>query len=185
MANVQLLDEKQLKDTLATEGVEVFRYHLNHIGYTLILGVGALMLAAAGYVWWSSALAEPLWQAVFAGLIGGGLLLSIHAAYWYTFANTRFVGVSDDKLIIGRHRKAWMIDWQVLDTQTLGFDQMNATAVRGALDIDVGGQQLKLHLYNAYVFLDDIQAFMYSLLRQLQQDEDVDVDAAADEDAAS
>lgn len=180
MANVQLLDGKDLRQALASADVEFFRYQLNRVGYTLLLAVGGVMLAAAGFIWWETALEANLWKAAFGGLLAGGLALAIYAAYWYTFASTRYVGVSDDKLFIGRREKAWTIDWSVLDAESLGFEEMNATAMNGALDVNVGGQQHELHLYNAYVFLEDIQGFMFSLLKRLQDKQQPAGEAAED-----
>lgn len=187
MANVQLLDENGVNEALQEGDVEVFRYQLNRVGYTIVLLVGGLMLAGAGYIWWGTGLAENFWTAVFAGLTAGGLGLSIHAAYWYAFSSVHFVAVSDQKLVVGRQQKAWAIDWSVLDAEALGFEEMNNTAMRGALDVHVGGQDIKIHLYNAYVFLEDIQGFIFSLLKRLQQKQSAGGEQAdnADEAAAS
>lgn len=169
MANVQLLDGDDLHQALDADDVQVFRYQLNRIGYSLIMGLGGLLLAGAGAVWWQSALSTIWWRVAFTALGTLGLGLAIYAAYWYAFAQTRFVGVSERKLFIGRRGKAWSVDWSMLDAETLGFDQMNATTMNGVLDVHVGGQQLELYLYNAYVFLEDIQGFMFSLLKRLQE----------------
>ncbi|MFP4599023.1 MAG: hypothetical protein ACOC9J_02935 [Persicimonas sp.] len=172
MPNVQLLDGKDVIRALKQADVELFHYGLNRIGYTLVVGLGALILAAAGAIWWQTGLDTSLWKAVFGGLMACGILMSIQAAYWYSFANTRFVGISEDKLFVGRKEKAWVIDWDVLDSESLGFDDMKATAVRGELEVNVGGEEFKIHLYNAYIFLDDIQGLTFSLLKRLQQEQD-------------
>lgn len=190
MANVQLLDAKGVDEALQEGGVDVFRYQLNRLGYTLVVGIGGIMLAAAGYLWWQFGFDQNLWIAIFAGLAAGGLAISIHAAYWYAFAGTHFVGVSDDKLLVGREEKAWAIDWSVLDPKSLGLQDMNLSPTKGALEVNVGGEEIKLYLYNAYVFLEDIQALMSSLLQRLQSQqqssEQVDSDQPElDEEAVS
>lgn len=167
MANVQLLDGKGVRELLGEDDFRFFRYQLNSVGYSMVVGVGALMLAAAGYIWWYTSLEANLWIAAFAGLVAGGLGLGVWAAYWYAFANSRFVGVSDQKLLVGQPKKAWAIDWSILDSETLGLEKMKATAMRGVLPVQVGGQQIQIHLYNAYVFLGDIQGLMATLLGRL------------------
>ncbi len=169
MANVQLLDGDDLHQALDAGDVQVFHYQLNRIGYSLIMGLGALLLAGAGGVWFQTSLATLLWRVAFTVLGTLGLGLAIYAAYWYAFSQTRFVGVSDHKLIIGRRGKAWSVDWSLLDAESLGFEQLNATTMNGVLDVHAGGQHIELHLYNAYVFLEDIQGFMFTLLKCLQQ----------------
>lgn len=168
MANVQLVDKKGVDEALEGSDVDVFRYQLNRLGYTLILAIGGIMLASAGFIWWQYGFSEKMWTAIFAGLIAGGIGISIHAAYWYAFAGTHFVGISDDKLLVGREEKAWSIDWSVLDIEALGLQRMNATAAKGVLEVRVGGEEIKIYLYNPYVFLEDIQALMSSLLERLQ-----------------
>ncbi len=181
MTNVQLLDAKGVDEALQEGDVDVFRYQLNRLGYTLVLAIGGIMLAAAGFLWWQYGFSEDLWTAVFAGLVAGGLGLSVHAAYWYAFSSTHFVGVSDQKLLVGREEKAWSIDWSVLDVEALGLQRMNATAVKGVLEVQVGGEEIKIHLYNAYVFLEDIQALMSRLLEQLQSQQQADAAAESGE----
>jgi hypothetical protein len=182
MANVQLLDTKGVDEALQGGDVDVFRYQLNRLGYTLILAIGGLMLAGAGFIWWQYGFSENLWTAIFAGLVAGGLGLSVHAAYWYAFAGTHFVGVTDDKLLVGREEKAWSIDWSVLDVDALGLQRMNATAAKGMLEVRVGGEEIKIYLYNPYVFLEDIQALMSSLLERLQSQQQAGNEASDEQD---
>jgi hypothetical protein len=181
MATVQLLNGPDVRGALERPGVALFRYRLNQLGFAVVLGFGAIMLGAAGYIWWLYEFDQNLWTAVFAGLAAGGLGLSLYAAYWYTFASTHFVGISDQRLVVGDEDKAWSIDWSVLDADSLGLTNMNATALGGALEISVGGEQIKLQLYNAYVYLEDMQAVMSGLLERLQDahgtsDEQLDPD---------
>lgn len=168
MANVQLLDGNDVRGAVERPGVDYFPYHINQLGMMVVLGVGGIMLAAAGYIWWQYAFDQNFWTAVFAGLAASGLGLSLYAAYWYTYASTHFVAISDAKLVVGHDKKAWSIDWSVLDADSLGLTNMNATALGGALEINVGGEEIKVQLYNAYVYLEDMQAMMSGLLKRLQ-----------------
>jgi hypothetical protein len=171
MANVQLLDKTGVRGAIERPGVDLFEYHLNQLGFAVVLGAAGIMVAAAGFIWWQYAFEEILWTAVFAGLAASGLGLSLHAAYWYSIASNRFVGISDEKLVVGNQNKAWSIDWSVLDADSLGLTDVNATALGGALAVNVGGEKINIQLYNAYIYLEDIQGVMAGLLNRLQNDQ--------------
>lgn len=170
MARVQLLEGKQ-EVARALDGVdaEIFGYRINRLGFGTVVGMGLLMLAGAAAIWWQVGLGAAVWTAAFIGLIAGGLFMGAQAAYWYAFAKSHFVATTDDNLYVGRLEKAWAIDWSVLDAEALGFDKLDANTIRGSMQLAIAGEQIKLHLYNAYIFLEDIQAFMFNLLKRLKR----------------
>ncbi|MFW5967357.1 MAG: hypothetical protein ACOCV2_07560 [Persicimonas sp.] len=172
MANIQLFEGKRDVAT-ALDGVEaqIFGYRLNRLGFGSVVGIGLLMAAGAALAAWQTGLDEPLWTAVVVGLGAGALFLFARAAYWYAFAKSHFVAITDERLFVGRLDKAWAISWSILDAESLGFDDMDASALRGALDMQIAGEQIEVYLYNAFIFLNDIQAFMLSLLKELKGEE--------------
>lgn len=169
MAQVQLHHDSDVIDTLRRDDVEAFGYRVNRLGFSVILVLGGIMLAAAGSIYTTQGLTQPLWTAILGGLVGGGLYLAVNLARWYAFQRTHFVAISSRRLYVGRETRMWSIDWRVLDPDALGLNSMDTSTISGSMTLDVGGQSIDLELYNAYCYLEDIQGFMLEVLTQLKQ----------------
>ncbi len=181
MAKVQLHHDSDVEKTLARDDLEAFSYTLNPLGFGMILLFGGTLLMAVGYIYFQHGFAQPMFNAIMAGLGGAGLAIGINAARWYAFQRTHFVAVSPDKLYVGKEERMWSIDWDVLDAEALGFDSLDVSQMRGSMEIKAGGQKIDVQLYNAFCYLDDIQGFMLELLSRLK--DHIDDADAADADA--
>lgn len=185
MAKVQLHHDSDVEKTLIRDDVEAFSYRLNALGFGMILLFGGTLLSATGFIYFQHGFSQPMFNAIMAGLGIAGLAISINVARWYDFQRSHFVAVSPDKLYIGEEERMWSIDWEVLDAEALGFEDLDISQMRGSMDIHAGGQTIDLQLYNAFCYLEDIQGFMLELLSQLKKHDDapeVDLDVGTNTD---
>lgn len=169
---MELLSGPTVEQTLKDGDVTVFRYILNKPGLYMVLGVAFFFYALAGLTWWETQLSEPVWTVAFVCLLFVGMGFSAVAAYWHQFANQNVIGVSDDRLFVGGPKKLWAVSWDLLDRQAMGFEEMELSRLRGGLNVNVGGQRIKVHLFNAIAYLNDIEGFMFGVLNNIQLDDD-------------
>lgn len=175
MSKLELLSGPQVEEALRGPDVRVFRYVLNRPGLYFLLAIAFAFYGLAGLAWWETQLSEPHWTVLFVALLGVGVVLSGLAAYWHQFATQNVLGISPETLLIGGPSRLWSISWDLLDKRSMGFGAMELTRLRGSLTLDVGGQSIKLHLFNAIAYLSDIEGFMLGVLTRLQPAEsDVD-----------
>ena len=172
MSKLELISGPAVEQTLRKEGVDVFRYVLNKPGLYLFLGVAMAFYGLAGITYWETQLAEPIWTVTFFCLLLVGLAFSAIAAYWHQFVNQHVVAVSDDHLFVGGAEKMWAISWDILTKKSLGFEEMELSRIQGALKIQVGGQTIKLHLFNALAYLADIEGLIFRLLNHIADQEE-------------
>ncbi len=171
MSELRLVQGNDVVERLRAEGeVTVYTYRLNRPVFVLTLLVGAALLGLAGTMWWNSGLADAGWIAGFGALVTVGGGLGILAAYWYSYTQTHFLGLSDRTVFVGGRDRMWCIDWSLLDRETLGFEEMSVSSTGGALELGVGGEQIRVRLYNTFVHLEDLQGFMFRILRHLKDD---------------
>lgn len=159
-----LISGPAVHKALGAPDVVVFRYALNRavFGVLLVTTVGGLLGAAALYN------ASTLWLvALLVGATAG-----IAAAYAHEFAAQQVVAVSQANLLIGRERAAWLISWSLLDADTMGLRQLRSSPLAAALRIEVGGQRIRLHLYNPLVHLNGIEPLMAEVLARLPRSAD-------------
>ncbi len=171
-AKLQLMSGPEVEKILKEPGVDVFEYVLNKPGLYLFLGVAMAFYTAGALVWWETQLSEPIWTVAFVSLLLVGTGFSAVAAYWHQFVNQNVVAASDERLFVGGPKKLWGISWDLLDKQSLGFEEMELSRIQGALQINVGGQTIKLHLFNAIAYLADIEGLIFRLLNHLADQEE-------------
>jgi len=165
---LELLHGPDIQKILDREDVDVYGYVLNMPALYFIVGLALVFYGLGAYCWWQTHLTHTVWKALFgtAMLLGGAL--SVLALYWHHFATTRFLAIAEDRLFVGGKERLWSIDWDLLDADKMGFQQMELSRLRGILNIRVGGQDVRLHLFNAFAVLADIQGFMYAVLSKLE-----------------
>jgi len=167
--DIRLVHGPEIEDVLAEEGgVAVFRYNLNIPVLMLTLLVGGSLLAMAGMMWWNGQLQSVGWFVLFGVFNAVGLASGVLAAYWFYFSETQFLALSKQKVFVGRRNRMWSIDWQLLDREALGFEEMSVNSIGGSLEIEVAGQEIPVHIYNTFVQLDDIQGFIFRVLQHLK-----------------
>ncbi|MBA2664720.1 MAG: hypothetical protein H0U74_20705 [Bradymonadaceae bacterium] len=183
MSKLHLLHGPAVQGALEAETVdEMFRYELNKYAAGALLGLGVLCLLGAFGTWIFTRLNASLWATLFVLLMLAGLSFCSMASYWVNFVRDSFVAVSANFLFVGRSERAWKIDWSLLDKRALGLHAMELSPLKGGLVIEVAGQRIKLHLFNAFAYLVDIQTFMLHVLQRLKPHEAALVDARDPED---
>lgn len=178
---LRLVHGPDVLETIKEEDeVAVFRYRLNKPVFILALVIGAAILGLAGMMWWNSQLASAGWVAGFAVLVAMGGGIGALAARWYYYTRSHFLAMSDQKVFVGRSDRMWAIDWALLDRETLGFEEMSVSSTGGSLELDVADEDIEVRLYNTFVHLDDIQAFMFRILQHLKDEADADAEPEED-----
>lgn len=183
MANkLELLSGPAVESALKEADAQVFRYEVNPAGLYIALGIAFAFYGGGGLCYWETQLSSATWTVVFVALMFVGVGFTAVAAYWHQFANQNIVAVSDTRLFVGGPKAMWAIAWEILDRKAMGFDQMQMTRLRGALQMHVGGQHIRLHLFNVIAYLTDIEGLMHGVLSHLRVDEDAVVDDASEEE---
>ena len=162
-----LLSGTAVNTAIAESEAQVFGYEINPAGLVIALAIAAVFYLLGLLCWWQTGLGG-VWTVVFVALMFIGIGFTAIAAYWHQFGNEQLVAVGSEKLFVGGPKATWAIDWELLDPQAMGFDKMEMTRLRGALQMRVGGQDIKLHLFNPIVFLGDIEGFMHGVLSHLK-----------------
>ena len=173
----ELLSGPAIDATLKEADATVYRYELNRAGFNMALGIAVFFFLVGGLLYWQTGL-KGLWTVVFVAAMAAGSGFGVIAAYWHQFANEHLVGIGKDRLFVGGPKATWAIAWELLDRRAMGFEEMQMTRLRGALQLQVGGQDIKLHLFNPLVFLKDIEGFMLGVLTNLQLSDDTEHAAA-------
>ena len=172
MSKLELISGPEVEKTLRGADVDVFRYVVNKPGLYLFLGIAAAFYGLAGVTWWETQLGKPFWTVTFFSLLLVGVFFSAIAAYWHQFVNQNVVAASSERLFVGGRQKLWGISWDLLDKESLGFQEMELSRIQGALKIQVGGQTIKLHLFNALAYLQDIEGLIFRLLNHIADQEE-------------
>ncbi len=180
---IELLSGPAVQDALTQADAKVYRYELNPVGLMLAVGVAFVFYGLGAFCYWQTGLSNPLWMILFVALMFTGVGFTAVAAYWHQFATQHLVGVSTDRLFVGGPKATWVIAWELLDRKSMGFEQMQMTRLRGALEMRVSGQDIKLHLFNAIAYLSDIEAFMHGVLSHLQITDDAAAGTLTADDA--
>lgn len=173
MSKLQLLHGSAVQNELASDSnVEVFRYELNKFGVGALLTLGLLFLLAAFGTWLATRLVGLPWKLAFGAMILAGLTFCSMASYWINFVRDSFVATGASGLWIGGKDRAWKIDWSLLNARALGLHNLELSPLKGVLQIEVGGQNIKLPLFNAFAYLLDIQNFMFFVLNYIKENHD-------------
>jgi len=173
MSKLQLLHGSAVQNELGSDSnVEIFRYELNKFGVGALLTLGLLFLLGAFGIWLSTRLAGMPWKLAFGAMILAGVTFCSMASYWINFVRDSFVATTASALWIGGKDRAWKIDWSLLNARALGLHNLELSPLKGVLLIEVGGQNIKLPLFNAFAYLLDIQNFMFFVLNYIKENHD-------------
>lgn len=166
-ARLQLLSGPDAEAALSGPGVRVFGYILNKPALVLLMVMAVAFYGLAALVWWQEGLREMIWVAAFVVLCGIGASFSIAVLYWQNYAKTRVVAYSDDFLFVGARDALWQIAWDLLDLQALGVTQMELSKLSGRMTVSVGAERIPLDIFRGFVVLDDVPAFILTVLEKL------------------
>ncbi len=173
MSEIRLIQGPEMREELRERAeLDVYRYDLNMPSFVISLIVGVAILGLDIMLWWQSGLADISWIVTFVVLAILGLSALGLAGYWYVFVQTNFLALSPETFLIGQRDRMWSIDWELLDAEALGFDDMTAQSTKSELDMQVAGQDIHVHLFNAFVHLEELPELIFQLLQHLKEHED-------------
>jgi hypothetical protein len=145
----------------------LYRYTPNTYG---LLFLGVLGVIAGGFavlIWFGWGL-STVWQVLGASLSAGVfLLLTLLVSYWVYYTRIHYVATSDRHLLIGKGKKVVAIRWDDLDPAALGFSENVDDKVAGVIHIKVDSHKFKLRLFGGFVWIDNLQGFMHTLLTHI------------------
>lgn len=176
MSEIQLLHGRtDVREALRdTDELALFRYNLNIPTFLITLIVGSALTGLGGVIWWKGQLGTGGYTVTFGVLVGLGLALGGLAAYWYSYTQTHFLAATPEHLFVGTRDRMWAISWELLDREALGLEEMNVSSVGGQLELNVAEHQIPVRLFNPFVMLDHLEAFMGRLLEQAKSQDDTD-----------
>ncbi len=167
MSKIQLLSGPAVDEALEQTAVRhLIRYQINPATLGVLLILGGVCFVIAGYIWFAIGLGGGT-TAAFIGTLLVGLTFFSMAAFWGNFRNNRFIAISDDHLFIGEEEKAWRVHWSLVDRESLNFDQMQSSRLRGSIRLETAGQNIDIPLYTPFVYIEDLEGLMFELLQRL------------------
>lgn len=170
MSKIQLLSGPAIDDALEETAVRhLFRYQLNPATLAVLLLLGAAGFITAFYFWFWPGLGGGYTVAFISSILLGMTFFSM-ASFWGNFQHKHFVAISDDFLYVGNDQQAWRIHWSMVNRDTLNFDEMQNSRLRGKLYLEAAGQTIDIPLFTPFVFVEDIEGLMFELLQRLEAD---------------
>ena len=151
----------------AFSGTTIHEYGLNKPVLVVMGGLAAICAGLTIGFFFYIGIGDPLNLAAF--IIGcvASVYFAGRAYYWVQFASDNLVALSESQLLVGTLKRVWAIDYEMLDTEKLGLDRMELGKMSASLNIQVAGQLIPLRLYNAFVFLNDLEVFIGSVLERV------------------
>lgn len=177
MSKIQLLTGPAVQESLEITGVrQLFRYQLNPATVGLLFVFGIASFGAALFLVFGPGLGGG-YTAGFAIALALGMTFFSMVSFWSNFKTKYFIGVSDEFLYVGKDDKAWRIHWELVNRDSLNFDEMQNSKMQGKIFLEAAGQSVEIPLFTPFVFIEDIEGFMFHILQRLEADtEQLDVD---------
>ena len=164
-----LLHDADIRRALVDFQGHVYHYKQNALGRGFVLGVCAVLCLGAIGIGVATGLSSVWWVLAVAGLVGAALCGLFYVAHWQKFALSHFIALGQSYLYTGSNRRAWRVSWELLDTHSSGLTRLDTTTARSILPMRVAGQSIPVHLYHPLAHIDDLQGFMFELLRRMPQ----------------
>ena len=86
--------------------------------------------------------------------------------YWFEYSKRETVGITGDGLLVGDAKRVWFVHWTLLD-DGIDWDHMDVSKMKTGLEIGVAKETIKVLLFNAYVYLDQQERFVGTLLERI------------------
>lgn len=167
MPQLQLLHGPAAEKALRRSDAQIFHYSINKPVLGAIAGLGAICAGlSAGWAIWVG-LSDAINIAVFVIGCIASVYFAGRAYYWYTFAASQNIVISDTHLLLGDKRRVWAIAWDLLDTQKVGLDDIELGKMQATLTINVGREAIPLRLFNAFIYLENLERFIGTVLEHV------------------
>jgi hypothetical protein len=154
----------------------VYPYQLNTPVYGLVAALTAAMGAGVGLMAWGYGqfLGSVAGSVIFWGLIALDAAVVIMSGYWWNYARNYFVATSKEALFVGSGHRLWRVAWPLLDRRSVGLEEMELSIVGTSLDIEAGGQQIPIRVFNPFVRIGDMEGLMGHILEQIKETSSAD-----------
>jgi hypothetical protein len=166
--HLKLLSGDPLRERLVAHGTEVFRYRRNAPVFTFLTVLATACGVAAGWVYTASELRTYLGIGAFSVLLAAAVTVAVLVIYWTWFVNVHFLAVTTEELLIGRSYSAWSLSWRALNLKKMGFYNMDGNPTHGVLRVQLDGKAVRLHLFNPFAYVDNLERFMLQVLTRLR-----------------
>lgn len=166
--HLKLLSGDPLRARLVARDTEVFRYRRNTPVFTFLTVLATACGVAAGWVYTASELRTYLGIGAFSVLLATAVTVAVLVVYWTWFVNVHFLAVTSEELLIGRSYSALSLSWRDLNLQRMGFYDMDGHPAHGVLRVQVGEKTVRLHLFNPFAYVDNLERFMLQVLTRLR-----------------
>lgn len=174
MDSLTLLHGPHARKALEGPDVTVYAYALNRLGMYMLLGAAGILYVMAAWIWFGGHATTLPWQIGLGSAFVIATVLSILVTYYNHIAEKRVVAISDETLMVGEVERLWVIDWSILDVESVGLKDMELSRASAGLQITAGGQDIKLLLYSPFARLADPQGFMFEVLSKFQEREELE-----------
>ena len=174
---IRLLHGPDVEEALEEAGeLQVHPYELNTPVYGLMAAVVAALGAGVGLMTfgYGQFLGSGLGSVIFWVLIAVGLTLVGVSGYWWNYARNYFVAASEHALFVGNQHRLWRVEWSLLDRRSLGLEEMELSVMGANLDVEAGGQQIPIRMFNPFVRIGDLEGLMGRILEQIKDGEDAE-----------
>ena len=179
-AKVMLLHDADVRRALLGFKGRAFHYVMNRRGANFMWVVSALALIASAATLAATGAPTLLLRVVVVACGALSVALGSFVWRWRKAAQTGFIALDEEHLYVGDNKRAWRIAWELLDAQSMGFHEFDASSGQGVLKLRVAGQEIPMQLYHPLMHIEDLQGLMVELLSRLPQDESAEEPAESE-----
>ena len=171
---------REMDEYLRKHPTVLYRYRPNRPGLVLLLA----MAAVAGGFSVATLLSDGMggawyWGTVIVLTAAAAILLGL-VLYWAYYIHVHYVATSDRHLILGVGTQVVAIDWAKLDARSLDFGALDEDGqVKGVLRVRLSDYTCRLRLFSRYAVLENLHAFIATMLTRMQGDEELSDDPGA------
>lgn len=173
MSFLHLLEGPATKALL--KNAQQYNYTINKPVVVIAVSFTSFCLAIAGFVYFKTAMDEIQMIVAFIAAILGASYFSLRVIYWWSFVSERVIALTDNVFIVGTKEKVWAIDWSILTTETMGIEDMVLSKMGAHFMINVAGEKIKVPLYGAMFYLEDLEKMMGDVLARMNVDDSDDI----------
>ncbi len=175
MSVLHLLEGPAAKALL--KNAQQYTYVINKPVVVIAVSFTSFCLAIAGFLYFKTALDEIQMVVALVAALLGAAYFSLRVLYWSSFVSERVIALTDNVFIVGTKEKVWAIDWSILTSETMGIEDMVLSKMGAHFLINVAGEEIKVPLYGAMFYLEELEKMMGDILARMTVDEgDIDDD---------
>lgn len=167
MARLRLAHGPEANQLLTDPSNDVFAYRVNKpvLGFMLTMGILFIVIAIAWVFLNDFKTAENIGVVIVLGI--ASLYFGGRGLHWRQFADEHKVIIHPERLVFGTEKRAWSVAWDLLDTQSVGLEQMELSKLKARLEVRVAKEKIDIVLFSALVHLVELERFMGTVLEHV------------------